>query len=427
MSAKNHDLTNYGWEALYGAVDNERFCSEEAQLIYNTLNEKLRAIPFGAYLKRYIAQKADLGDNYEEIPLDDYKQIIKDSFKDNCTPKAFPFEETSAKIGALIKNWLTQYTVSRSTVLLLGFGLNMSYEDVNEFLTKALFEYALNPKNPFEVICYYCYKNHYNYLKLEDLWGKYEALSASKAYTQVTGNEYTVNVRDTMYGIKDEKSLLEFLSGLKTFDKQSKFSITAKSQFDRLYSKAKELIAKIYNETEEEKYERIIIEKRRQYSDNDRLYDYEKNQRIEKIKSARHIFTAEEITESDIEKIICSAIPLDKHGNLTPAKKSKLNKQLSGKRFSRQRINKIVNGEIPVDRFDLITLNFFIHSQQLDNSRNNNERYWRFLDETNKILNVCSMGELYIQNPYECFLLMCILSEEPLSTYSDVIEMAYIE
>ena len=38
-------------------------------------------------------------------------------------------------------------------------------EDVNEFLTKALREQAINAKNPFEVICWYCYKNGYNYLK----------------------------------------------------------------------------------------------------------------------------------------------------------------------------------------------------------------------------------------------------------------------
>ena len=35
------------------------------------------------------------------------------------------------------------------------------------------------------------------------------------------------------------------------------------------------------------------------------------------------------------------------------------------------------------------------------------------------------MGELYVANPYECFILMCILSDDPLGTYADVWEMAY--
>ena len=35
------------------------------------------------------------------------------------------------------------------------------------------------------------------------------------------------------------------------------------------------------------------------------------------------------------------------------------------------------------------------------------------------------MGPLYIANPYECFILMCLLSEDPLGTYSDVLEVSY--
>ena len=43
----------------------------------------------------------------------------------------------------------------------------------------------------------------------------------------------------------------------------------------------------------------------------------------------------------------------------------------------------------------------------------------------NRILERCFLGELYVSNPYECFVLMCILSEEPLSTYADVWELSY--
>ena len=44
---------------------------------------------------------------------------------------------------------------------------------------------------------------------------------------------------------------------------------------------------------------------------------------------------------------------------------------------------------------------------------------------TNGYLADCSMGSLYITNPYECFVLMCILSEDPLGTYADVWELSY--
>ena len=48
-----------------------------------------------------------------------------------------------------------------------------------------------------------------------------------------------------------------------------------------------------------------------------------------------------------------------------------------------------------------------------------------FIHTTNRMLERCGMGPLYIANPYECFILMCLLSEDPLGTYSDVLEVSY--
>ena len=94
------------------------------------------------------------------------------------------------------------------------------------------------------------------------------------------------------------------------------------------------------------------------------MFDFEKIDRIKKFREEKRVFTREDITESDIEHIICSAIPTDRHGNLTPSKASKLNEQFAGKRFSRQRIGEILSGNVEITRFDLITLNFFIFSQK---------------------------------------------------------------
>ena len=88
-------------------------------------------------------------------------------------------------------------------------------------------------------------------------------------------------------------------------------------------------------------------------------------------------------------------------------------------------MNEILTGGAEVSRFDLITLNFFVFSQELDAYPQAVTRYSAFCDSTNGILNRCSMGELYIQNPYECFVLMCILSNDPLGVYADVWERSY--
>lgn len=417
------DFTNSAWESLYDAVDDVDFPESDAQLIYDSLKHRLRSIPFGDYLKRYIYIKAGLDGGYDKVEIKVYQQIIRDSFADNNTPPSF--SPTTAKLSALSKNWLTQQTVSRKVVFLLGFGLGMCVDDVNLFLTKALREVELNPKDPFEVICWYCYKNGYNYLKFEKLWSIYADTPPNTLDMNLIYSEYTIGVRNTLHSIHNDAALISYLSKLKTSGNQSRISVTAREHFDRLYDEARDLIANLYNHSEEEKNDNAVREYQRKLEFNDRMNDYEKRQRIEKLRADRQIITRDDITESDIERVICSAIPTDRHGNLVPSKASKLNEQFAGKRFSRQHIGEILAGKAEINRFDLITLNFFIFSQKVDKWPNAKRRYVQFLESTNEILNSCFMGQFYIQNPYECFVLMCILSDDPLGTYADVWELSY--
>ena len=78
-----------------------------------------------------------------------------------------------------------------------------------------------------------------------------------------------------------------------------------------------------------------------------------------------------------------------------------------------------------ISRYDLITLSFFIWSQKKDVMDNPRRRYIGFINATNQLLKDCFLYELYPVNPYECFLLMSLLADAPLSTYADVWEMAY--
>ena len=417
------DFTESAWESLYDAVDDIRFHDYDAELIYDSLRKRLKFIPFGDYLKRYIYVKAGLSGHYHEIDIKEYQKIIKVSFADNSTPPSF--EPTTAKLSALSKNWLTQQTVKRKVVFLLGFGLNMSVDDVNIFLTKALREPEINPKEPFEVICWYCLKNGYGYPKFERLWELYEDTLPNTFDISQLYRDGTIGVRNTMCALHDDATLLAHLSRLKATQKRSKISVTADNCFKRLYDEARLIVANLNNDIESEKHHVKVQAYQEKLSRDKRLYDYEKQNRVTQFESAVKVFTKEDITESDLEHIICSAIPTDRHGNLTPSKASKLNEQFAGRRFSRQRISEILSGNMEINRFDLITLNFFIFSQRLDQYPNPKTRYSEFVDSTNKILQTCYMGQLYIQNPYECFVLMCILSDDPLGTYADVWELSY--
>jgi len=419
----NADFTNNAWEALYDAVDSSYFQDADADLIYATLEKRLKFVSFGEYLKRYIYRKSGLKESFADVPLSVYQQIIKDSFRDNNTPQSF--EPTTARLSALSKNWLTQQTVRRKVVFLLGFGLAMSAEDVNEFLKKALREQGINPKNPFEVICWYCYKNGYSYLKFEKLWQVFCQTPSNSLDISLLYADLTLGARNTMNYINNDAALITFVSKLKTSDNRPQLSVTAKKCFYDLFERSKELVADLYNREEQERHQERVARYRAALLDNDRISDTERQRRVDQKREQIRLYTSNDISESDLEQILSSAIPVDGFGNLTPGKASKLNEQFAGKRFNRQHISDILNNKAEVTRFDLITLNFFIYSQTIDDFPNAKVRFTSFIESTNEILDKCLLGKLYISNPYECFVLMCILSADPLGTYADVWELSY--
>ena len=54
-------------------------------------------------------------------------------------------------------------------------------------------------------------------------------------------------------------------------------------------------------------------------------------------------------------------------------------------------------------------------------------RFTEFVEETNDLLADAGMMTLYPVNPYEAFILMCIVSEDPLDTFAVVWEKSYEE
>jgi len=386
------DFTRKSEDAFYDAVDLAEFKDKDAETIFRCLKREIRLVPFGDYLKRYIYLKAGMTGDYSEIDTREYQSIIAESFSENYTPKSF--SESTAKLSALAKNWLTQASVNRSVVFLLGFGLNMSVDDVSGFLTKALRERDYNFKDPVEIIYWHCYKNKYKFPEMLDLKQKFDELDSTSEFAFYA--EGTVGVRNTIKGITDDESLLEYLAKMKNDNTAYVHSITANNWFSSLYFKCKELIAGFYNADEQEQ-------------------------------KSNKKWTVDDITEGDVEKVLCCGTPVNRNGNLEKLSASKLTKYFCNKRLSRQHIAEIISKSVAIDRFDLITLNFFLFSQDERYLEDNKNRYIAFVDSTNDILNECMMGELYVTNPYECFLLMCILSDCPLATYADVWEMSFEE
>ena len=419
------EFTRHSEDLFYDTVDLKDFRDKDVDYIYNLLLKSLRFIPFGDYLKRYICKQSKITGDYEAVGIDKYQEIITENFRENRTPASF--DETTAKISALAKNWLTQESVKRQVVFLLGFGLNMSVWDVSDFLTKALKECDFNFKDPIEIIYWYCFKNKFKFSKMLKLKEAFDNLPPKK--NNSIYDEKTGKLRDKFRDVSDDRELLNYLSDFKIDEKRNHYSVTSYKWFENLYSKTKEIIAEFYNRDEADRLEKQIQAYMDETGDSSRLSDLDKINHVNNMRKNIKKWISEDITEGDVEKTLCGGTPIDESGNLMKLSLSNLAKHFSNKRLGRQHLGDVISKKTAVDRFDLITLNFFIFSQdkKYDGDKNNQRRFNDFLDGTNAILKECSMGELYIANPYECFLLMCIVSDDPFPNYTEIIEKSFEE
>ena len=91
--------------------------------------------------------------------------------------------------------------------------------------------------------------------------------------------------------------------------------------------------------------------------------------------------------------------------------------------MTRQRISRLLSGKAAVSRFDLITINFLLVAKK--EQTNPILRYKNYVATTDDVLKKCFMGPLNLSNLYEAFILACLLTEDPICSFSDVWEMAY--
>ena len=373
-------------EACFCAVVHDpEFSTRDADLIYHALMSQLKVVSFCDYLKRYIYRKAEIRQPFDQVPDSEYLDIMVESFFNRGVPGSFV--PTTAKLRAMGKNWLTQRTVSRDVVLLLGFGLGMGLEDVQELLTKGLQEPGLNLTDPRETVCGYCYLHGLGFHKYKDLMTN---SAKEKVNRRSTGGLSLASLTD----LHSEEELLAYVSAISLAQSGQSSRNLLKWHFDHLYVQAQQAAAELLSLTSDPKT------------------------------AGR---TAKDMMPADIEQALQAAIPRDPHGNLQPAKKSALYSRFRGTRLTRQRLTELLNGSAQVTRSDLLTLRFFVSASRSASTSSRLAAYRQFVDDSNQMLDECGLTPLYTANPFECFLMMCMLSEDPMTAYSDVMERSYME
>ncbi len=385
---RDYEYTRRGIFEIASVVDSEDFEDMDSNAIFLYLYKQMQVVSFKDYLKRYIYESAQIPMPFSEVTEEDYRSLIEYSFAENAAPHSF--EPTSTRWVNIVKSWLKNDSARRSTVFLLGFGLRMSAKNVSEFLTKVLKAEDFDFSNRFETVCWYCFSNSLKYAFAAELL-------SDDAKRELKGTSFPQKLIESVQEaeschLEEKDNLLSYLKYLEENKVQENRQKAAYENFFNLIEQAKAVTASIYAE--------------------DPVSDDDRNAPL-----------PEEITSADIEKVLCSGIPLTPSGNLQKASLSVLNRQFQSFRMSRQRIDSILKKKQQVDRYDLITLDFFLFSQK--EYELPEDRCRDFIDEINRILSECRMMKLYPVNPYEAFVLMCLLTDYPLGTYSDVWELSY--
>ena len=365
-TVRDFDFTRKAMQGISRVISSEDFEDMDVDAIFDYLLNEMEIVVFKDYLKRYIYERAGIREPFPKVQDNVYLDIILDSFEQNRAPVSLT--PTTVKCRTMVKRWLDQDSVNRQTVFALGFGLRMTEEDVSDFLTKVIKETDFDDLDPRECIYRYCYSKNLPYAKAVSLMN-------GTAVSEDAG----------------EKAISEKIRELKEKgrdDKQDRRTLA----FQAVYQECRQLVASLYQE------------------END-------------TGDGSKVWKLDDIGPSDIEKMLCDGIPMTAGGNRMKMSNSLLNRQFRQKRITRQRLDSLLKGELEIERYDLITLQFLISSQQEDEDPR--KRCMLYLDRMNMILTGCGMQAVYPANPYEAFILMCLLTEMPLLTYYDVWERSY--
>lgn len=378
---QDYEFTKRARHQIYEVINSKSFEDMSADEIFLFLYKGISLVSFKDYLKRYLYEHAGIEEPFSEVKDQVWQDIITYAFEENNAPHSF--EPTSTRWSYTVKSWLTSDRVRRSTIFLLGFGLKMLEQDVSDFLTKVLEEDNYHMDDPEEVIYRYCFRYQLPYSK-------------AKALLEQTNTANTIETSkiSTDEILQDEQSVLRYIAGIRKKGSVNLLQDTTRKHFNNLYKTSKDIITAIYNQDEMDKPEK-----------------------------ERREWTAEDISPADLEKMLCSGIPMTDSGNLVKANKSLLSKHFQNYRFSRQHVDGLLKGPSQPDRYDLITLCFFIHAQKEELT--GEQRLSGYLSEINPILTSCGMSEIHPANPYEAFILICILSDCPLAVYGDIWELSY--
>lgn len=387
---------------------------------------------FGDYLKRMVYElyifPEDDGRKITEIPEDEYIKDIQQIFKENGMKGVgtLQFGGSTRLTPSNLKRWMGTpcYQVSRELVFLFGFGFNMFAEQVEELLTKVIGQAGFDFRSAQETIYYWCLKHNLGYGGLQYWQEKYmeiqeeaEEQKESGIYEEkeeCAGGARTRYYKEKAVRITDEDGFKEYLRELERIRRDTRNRITARETLNVVvnilwYELSKERRG-------ETKWLELLIEQKEEGDAQNRTK-----------RTQREIKTMQKYwREVSLDPLIQSI--WQEEDPVAISEKSRELAPLLPDMWKKRSLQDKLNGESRVRKEDILTGVFLTYAHQLEKQmpymsgeeKDYMVRVETYVEDVNTYLEQCGMGEFYIVQPYEIFLVLCLLYDKPYSFFLSV-------
>ena len=276
---------------------------------------------------------------------------------------------------------------SRELVFRLCFGLDMNIEEITEFFLKVYFECPFNFRNHAEVIYYFCFVNHLDYISATELKSKAD-LILKQSESEKSEYEFTVSIGSELKKIHTQQELLDYIS-----KNSSEFLVNNRTALKNAQKLLEECTSLATDDFE-----------RHHFHDEETLHYSKKKSNVDLFLSVLlDVDMTQYSGENSFVKI--SAFPEIVKSNFPL--KMQLSKIKNGKQISYDAMRKA-----------LIVLNFYDYFAKLSfKKENNNSDFELFVEETNDLLISCGYPPFYIRNPFDWLILHCANNYSPLDEF----------
>lgn len=425
---------------------------EKEKITSELLQKKLREIvPYSPwdYIRKYVFFKLDgMGKNdIDEIENEEYVKFIEASFENKKVPYLYEGERESF-VDKQLKSFDKIKFTERHLALKWCLGLGMDSDEASEFLKKAFRQNGFNFRNPYECILEFVMRTHQDHQKAMELLKTYIQKMDSEdfvgAKTEKAVNTDTTHFESRMRKNENEAELLNSLIELsmanmaRDMEKAECYPHMENERdfFENMknthFLSNSRLV--VYQEVLDEYVdglEVIYAGTNGQDSSGELKKCFHKKKRNAQKKKGDD--PKEKSDEIDYGKVITESLDLDSQRVNIVFEEYK---EAYGEDFlsfisnwadyigsiivskmpllSKDRIKKVVDKERDIDRGEVILLCFLNY---LINEFDEDDPYGDFTEYVDEKLEQMGFQEFYLPNPFESFLAVCLLSDDPEETF----------